>query len=313
MAPLLLCSILAAAVRGAALASSPSYPVTQLLYSLPPSLQLDNASIVRVNPSGPSSNIHDTTLVDVWRLGDGVLHNVSSWDVSAVTGAGLSPTSARALLPAAIDSSAIQYGDGVFGASLNMFTNALQPGATLGTITIENNWSPPTRVAPWSGAASALALSLEYQCPTASRTGVAVYSSWSLGIAHVASGDFLWYETTLFDLHRPLGGDEIWMDTISGNLIIHAPLTAAPSAFHTLAPGSAVASSEPWAGFRAMAFTIDAVQVHNALVAANLKFNRSLDVDVRSWVLVHFNVELEGTSDSRAGHALRNLRIEWNA
>lgn len=288
------------------LATRPTTGVAVLLYSLPESIQLDNASIVRVNPSGPT--IYDTTLIDVWRLGAGAMHNkVSGWDVDAYTGAGLPASAARALTPLAPGSTAVQFANGTFGAHLNLLTNPLQPGATLGTITIENNFGTPA--APWSGLDGVVACSVDYTVPTAHRTGVAVYTSWTLGIAHAS--DFIWYETTLFDLDRPLGGDELWLDTISGSIIVHAPLTSAPSAFHTLAPGSALASTTPWAGWRRFAFSISAAQVAGALHAANAKFNRTLDTDPAHWRLVHMNVEVEGTpGDVRAGHALRDMRIE---
>ena len=109
-------------------------------------------------------------------------------------------------------------------------------------------------------------------------------------------------------MDRPLGGDELWHDTISGDVIIHGVLGAA-SAFHTAAADSAAASTSAWAGFRKIHFTVSAAQVSGAIAATNAKFNLSLDVDASAWSLVHFNVELEGTANVSAGHSLHSLTL----
>ena len=298
-------ALLAAAALAARCAAAP-----QLLYSLPEELALDNSSIVRVNPT---STPQDTTLVDFWRLGAGPLAPAQGWDLSAWTGAsGLDRASQRGLQPSADvnGSTAMQFESGTFGASLNLFETPTAPPDTLGTITIENNWGPATQVAPWAPAAGALDLAVLYEAHSAFKTGVAVYSSWSLGLSHRVSKAFVWYETALFDLDRDLGGDEIWHDTISGNVIVHGVL-GPPSAFHELADDSSVSSSSVWAGKRLFHFAITRAHIAAAIAAANMQFNITLGTDPSDWILVHFNVELEATPGARAAHSLQNLTISW--
>jgi hypothetical protein len=206
------------------------------LLQMPDSLDMTNASIVRVNPfDGPQ--VFDQFLVDVWRLGDFKMQPVM-WNVSDWTGLGVPEEkqggSQLGPSPSAIASTAVQYYSGSFGANLNTFSNPIQPNQSLATITIEYNWSPETRTSPWSATASFLELSLLYEVPSASRQGVAVYSSWSLGLLHKTTQKFVWFETALFDLDRPLGSDVIWLDTISGNAIVHGVLADERSLFHTV-------------------------------------------------------------------------------
>ena len=282
-----------------------------VLFSLPASVPLDNATIVRINPT---VTVYDQALVDFWRLGAGPLAPVSSWNLSTWSGSGIAQlTDTRALLPPALQngSTAVQFADGVFGASLNLFDTPMAPSDTLATITIEQNWSPQTRVAPWGAPGGALAMSIEYVAHSAFRTGVAVYSSWSLGLSHAVTGKYIWYESALWDLGRDLGGDELWIDTISGNVIVHGVLGTLPSAFHTMVAGSASSSNECWDGFRTFSFSISSTQVAAAIKAAEAKFNVTLGSDPKDWLLVHTNVELEGTPNVRGAHALRNMTITW--
>ena len=276
----------------------------RVLYSQPAALDLGNASVVRVNPT---STPQGQTLVDFWRLGDVPALAPVAWPMGAYTGSPVSAALTRGLTPLAAGSCAMSYAEGVFGATLD--TADLTPGQTLGTITVENNWGAGDAASPWA-ADGAVDCSVFYQASSAARaTGaVAVYSSWSLGIRSAVDAAFIWFETALFDLDRPLGGDEIWHDTISGNVIIHGVL-GAPSAFHTAAPDSAAASTSTWQGFRRMHFTVSAAQLASAIAAANAQFNLSLHADPALWALVHFNVELEGTANVTAGHSLRGLTI----
>ena len=267
-------------------------------------VSLGNSSIVRVDPT---VGVPDTTLVDFWRIGFGPLSPLS-WQIGDFTGSPATEASTRGLNATINGSSAVSYSDGVFGAVLNLDVDPIEPREALGTITIEQSWSSSTRVAPWA-AGGGVDLRMQYQVPSASMSGVAVYSSWTIGISHRVSGVFVWYETALFDLDRPLGGDAIFYDTISGNLIVHGVLSATPSAFHTVAADSAVASTKPWVGWRNIHFTISGQQVHAAVVAANAKYNLTLGTDAADWLLVHFNVELEGTPGGRAAHSLRGLEI----
>ena len=281
-----------------------------LLFALPDVLALDNASIVRINPT---STINDQVLVDFWRVGAGPLSAEGAWDLSSWTGSGIAFGAAtRAMQPAALlnGSTAMQFAGGVFGASLNLFDTPLGPADSLGTITVENNWGPTSRVAPWAAPGGTLSLSVEYVAFSAQRAGVAIYSSWSLGLSNVKTGRYVWYETALWDLDRDLGGDELWIDTISGNVIVHG-VAGAPSAFHTMVPGSAAASSSCWGGFRTFAWSVSAAQVAAAITAAEAKFNTTLGADPADWLLVHTNVELEGTANVRGAHALRNMTITW--
>lgn len=275
-----------------------------VLYSQPSAVDLSNTSIIRVNPTSTPSG---KTLVDFWRLGGSEPLNPVNWDMGAYTGSSVSFLLTRGLTPSAVGSCAISYAEGVFGATLD--TSDISPGQTLGTITVENNWAVADAASPWSSGGS-VDCSVFYQARTAARQpgAVAVYSSWSLGIRSSRDNAFIWYETALFDLNRPLGGDEIWHDTISGDVIIHGVL-GAPSDFHTAAPDSAAASTSTWQGFRRMHFTISATQVAGAIALANAKFNLTLHTDPAAWALVHFNVELEGTANVTAGHSLQGLTI----
>ena len=293
-------------LRALALLSVLSRCRPAILYTQPAQLDVANASLVRVNPGADA--VSGTTVVDFWRVGAGPLAS-AAWPLGPFTGSPAPGASTRGLLPAVAGSCAISYAAGVFGAVLNTQTDAIAPGQTLGTITIEQSWPAPGVAAPWAAGGS-LDASAFYQVPTARReTGaIAVYSSWTLGIRSAVDNVFIWYETALFDLDRPLGGDELWHDTISGDVIIHGVLGAA-SAFHTAAADSAAASTSAWAGFRKIHFTVSAAQVSGAIAATNAKFNLSLDVDASAWSLVHFNVELEGTANVSAGHSLHSLTL----
>ena len=303
--PLLLLLLLAAP------APTHSLPAGTLLYALPQALDMANASLVRADP-GPGA-ASGTTVIDLWRLGAGPLRQ-AAWPLAPYTGAPAAPAAlTRGLQPAAPGTSAVSFSSGVFGAVLNTSAAApIEPGQSLGTVTVEQSWAAGAAAAPWA-AGGGLELSAMYQVPTASRApgAIAVYSSWTLGLRSLAPADagaFVWYETALFDLHRPLGGDEVWRDTISGSVILHGVL-GAPSAFHTAAPDSCAASSEPWAGFRRVHFSVGAAQVRAAIAAANAKFNLTLADDPAGWALVHWNIELEGTAGVAAGHSLHSLTI----
>jgi len=302
----------AALVLALALCAAPASSLPTLLYALPQSLDVANASIVRADP-GPEDAVLGATVVDLWRLGRGPLAQ-AAWPLAPYTGAPAAPAAlSRALHPAAPGSSAVSFAAGVFGAVLNTSAaTPIEPGQALGTITVEQSWAAGAAPQPWAGG-GAVELSAMYQPFTAHRapSAVAVYSSWTLGLRSLAPADggaFVWYETALFDLQRPLGGDEVWRDTISGSVILHGVL-GAPSAFHTAAPDSVAASSSTWAGFQRVHFTVSAAQVGAAITAANAKFNLTMTEDPAQWALVHWNVELEGTAGVAAGHSLHSLTI----
>ncbi len=281
------------------------------LLRMPDAIDMTNASIIRVNPfAGP--DVFDQFVVDIWRLGDVKLQPVQ-WNVSEWTGLavpeGTHGEFQLGLSPGVTGSSAVQYFNGTFGAHLNTITNPIQPNQSLATITIEYNWSPETRVCPWANA-SHLELSVMYQAPAAARQGVAVYSSWSLGLLHAATRKFVWFETALFDLERPLGGDVVWLDSISGNAIVHSALNGQHSLFHTLLPDSAVSVSAPFSGLKLFHFTVSGDNIRAAMMAANSKFaGLNLSTVAAEWQLVHTNVEVEGTALGRCGHSLRLMNI----
>jgi hypothetical protein len=212
--------------------------------------------------------------------------------------------------PSVIGSSVVQYHNGSFGANLNTIANPIQSNESLATITIEYNWSPDTRASPWAAPAACVELSLLYRVPAARRQGVAVYSSWSLGLLHNATQKFVWYETALFDLDRPLGGDVVWLDTISGHPIIHSVLSSEKSLFHTVQPDSAMSVSSPFSDQKLFHFTVSGDNVHAAMVAANSRFaGLNLSTVAAEWQLVHTNVEVEGTTLGQCGHSLRDMTI----
>ena len=279
-----------------------------VLMQMPDQLDLANASLARVNPAG---GLADATVLTVWRIGDGPLLDAASagWDVGDWTRARAGSPQA-ALTPGAAGSSAVSYANGTFGALLSTLANPIQNGSSLGTITIEHNWSPAAAVQPWASASAEarLDMSVLYEAPEAFRSGEAVYSSWSLGLRHNVSSVFVWYETAIFDLNRDLGGDEVWHDTISGDVIVHGVL-GAPSAFHARAFDSAAASSAVWARKRLLHFSVAGAHVRAAIEQTNAAFNLTLGTDPAFWSLVHTNIELEGTSGARAGHSLSAMRI----
>jgi len=285
----------------------------RVLLQMPESLDMTNSSIVRVNPfAGPA--VFDHFLVDVWRLGQFDLERVP-WDVGEYSGLHV-PADERGKLqlgptPNQTGSSAVQYYNGTFGANLNLFANPIQNGSDLATITIEYNWSPQNRVNPWAAAGSCIELSMLYQVPSATRQGIAIYTSWTLGLLHNATQQFVWFETALFDLDRPLGGDVVWLDTISGNAIIHGVLSReTPSLFHTLLPDGAQSTNSPYSPFKLFHFTVSDDNIHAAMVAANSKFKSlNLSTVAAEWLLVHTNVEVEGTGAAACGHCMRDMTI----
>jgi hypothetical protein len=135
------------------------------LLHMPDSIDMTNASIVRVNPFG-GPQVFDQFVVDVWRLGDFKLQSVQ-WNVSDWTGLRIPedqlPENQLGPSPSALGSTAVQYYNGSFGANLNLFANPIQPNQSLATITIEYNWSPATRISPWAAPGSYLELSVYYQ------------------------------------------------------------------------------------------------------------------------------------------------------
>jgi hypothetical protein len=282
------------------------------LLQMPVNIDMANSSIVRVNPfNGPQ--VFDQFLVDIWRLGDSKLQHVH-WNVSEWSGLvilqDLEAEFQLGLTPELAGSTAVQYYNGSFGANLNLFSNPIQPNQSLATITIEYNWSPQTRVSPWAIAGSYIDLSLLYQVPTAKRQGIAIYSSWSLGLLHIATQKFVWFETALFDLGRPLGGDAVWLDIISNNVIIHSVLSNQTSLFHEMQPDSSLSVSNPFSGLKLFHFTINENHIHAAMVAANSKFSDlNLSTVAAEWQLVHTNVEVEGAALSACGHSLQDLSI----
>lgn len=120
----------------------------------------------------------------------------------------------------------------------------------------------------------------------------------------------MWFETALFDLDRPLGGDVVWLDTISGSAIVHGILSREHSAFHALQPDSALSVSRPFSGLRLFHFTVSDDNIHAAMLAANSKFpSLNLSTVAAEWLLVHTNVEVEATEAAQCGHALRDMSI----
>ena len=285
--------------------SKPTHKSSTILFKMPDSLDINNASLARVNPT---DGILDETVLTVWRIGDEALTNISSWDGSEWTNARpFSP--AVAITPSLQGSSTVLYANGTFGALLSTLANQIQNGSSLGTLTIEYNYSPQFQTFPWSSSSALLDMSVMYEAPQAYRTGIAVYSSWSLGILHRNSSTFCWYETAIFDLNRDLGGDQIWHDTISGNVIVHGVL-GMPSAFHSMAFDSASARNTTWShGKELLHFSISSSQINAAITSVNLEFNLTLDTNPANWALVHTNIELEGTSGVRGGHSLSAMRI----
>lgn len=276
------------------------------LFSLPASVNLTATTVVDPSAAGAP----DELVLAIFRVGAGPASPLS-WDLSARTGAALPAADARGVRPLVVGSTALQYGNATFGALLNLTADPLEPGASLGTVTVGYDWSAARAAAPWAGGGGGLELSIDYQVPTAQKTGVAVYTSWTVGLATAAANTFVWYETALFDLDRPLGGDVIWLDTISGRPIVHAVLSQTqPSRFHRVYPDSANSATTSWAGFRRFHFAIEAAHVAAAMAAANEKFNLTLSTNPADWRLVHTNVEVEGTAGGVAAHSLREMVID---
>ena len=288
--------------------SKPAPSSSTILFKMPDGLEISNSSLARVNPT---NGIMDQTVLTVWRLGDEALTNISSWDSSEWTNA--RPFSPQVgMTPSLPGSSSVLYSNGTFGALLSTIANPIQNGSSLGTLTIEYNYSPQYQTFPWTSPSAVIDMSVLYEAPQAYRTGIAVYSSWSLGILNRNASTFCWFETALWDLERDLGGDEIWHDTISGNVIVHGVL-GAQSAFHSMAFDSASARNTTFAtGKELLHFTISSSQIRAAINSVNLEFNFTLDANPANWALVHTNIELEGTSGVRGGHSLSSMRIMLN-
>lgn len=267
-----------------------------------------------VDPSGPL--IFDTTRLIFWRLQHPKVAPtpVDQWDMGEYTGAPpptppatLSDTQ-LGLTPGTPGSSGVSYANGTFGGLLNLYANPVIQGQSLGTIVLEYNWGLNTSNAPFIGATSGLDLRVAMRVGSAAKTGVAVYSSWTIGLRNRVTTAFVWWETAIFDLDRDLGGDELWLDTISGSVIVHGVL-GVPSAFHSIGDDSGVSSNTPWVGERGFHFTVSGAQVGAAMEAAERKFNVTLGTDYRDWALVHTNVEAEGTGEGRMGHTVRGMTI----
>ena len=86
----------------------------------------------------------------------------------------------------------------------------------------------------------------------------------------------MWFETALFDLDRPLDGDVVWLDTISGSAIVHGVLSREHSAFHALQPDSALSVSRPFSGLRLFHFTVSDDNIHAAMLAADAAEGQSV-------------------------------------
>jgi hypothetical protein len=276
------------------------------LFSLPASVNLSSATVVDPSAAGAP----DELVLAIFRVGAGPTFPLS-WDLSARTGAALPAADSRGTRPLVVGSTALQFGNSTFGALLNLTADPLEPGASLGTVTIGYDWDASRAAAPWAGSGGGLELSIQYQVPTARKTGVAVYTSWTVGLATASADSFVWYETALFDLDRPLGGDVVWLDTISGRPIVHGVLSQTQTSnFHRVFPDSANSATSTWAGFRRFHFAIEAAHVAAAMAAANAKFNLTLSTDPADWRLVHTNVEVEGTAGGTAAHSLREMIID---
>jgi hypothetical protein len=153
--------------------------------------------------------------------------------------------------------------------------------------------------------------SAKFQFPSADKRGEAIYSSWSLGFHHLPTNRFVWYETSIFDYKRPIK-NAVFMDSISGNAIVHGALSASnPSSYHTQSPGCADSSSSTWAGYKLFNFTISAAEFSNGIKDVNARFGTNISITASEWALGHFNVEVEGTGEGRAGMSVQNLRIEF--
>jgi len=283
------------------------------LFTLPFSLNFTESA--SVNPqSGQQPD--DTILLAVFRDGDFPLLPVDAWNMGEKTGSPAPSAFQLGLAPSIPFSTSVSYFQGTFSTILDLVSLPLQPGASLGTVTLGYDFSPQKQILPWAQPGAALDMSVFYKCPMALKASPsltsAVYSSWSLGLRHRVSQTFVWYETLLFDLHRPLGSDIIWMDTITGSPIVHSVLSHdAPSAFHNIATDSSPSNDTVSDSFRLYHFSIAPQHIVAAMSAANAKFNLSLGTDPADWKLVHTNIEAEGTAGGRMAHSLKNMQISW--
>jgi hypothetical protein len=279
----------------------------EIIYSQPH--DIDMKTQVRVNPT---KGVFDTTYVSLFRLPASSLKPIT-WDVGTFTGLNITKElrekAQLGFYPDHYGSTAVQYKDGVMGAHLNTYdTHPI--GASLATITIDYNWSPSTRVSPWRTTnTSLLHLSLNTQVPTADRRGIAVYTSVSIALAHIPSGRFVWYETAIFDLHRPLG-NFIQQDTFTSGAIIHGVLDDKPNPYHTALPGCLHSQQDPWKDLRQLNITISAQQFQQGIKDANRLLKIDLPTDVHEWTIVNLNVEVEATDMCRAGHTVSDLKLE---
>lgn len=204
------------------------------IYSMPQTLNLTTHARV-----DPTTTLFDDTSISLWRIATPgeTCSPVTAWDGGNWTGLSV-PAADRAsdqagLHPTHFGSTVVQYEAGAFGTHLNLYDTP--PTGSLGTVTVEYTWSQPRWVAPWPRGlsdATRVECTMDYQAPTAAKTGVAIYSSWSLGF-HAAgnASQYVWYETELFDLGRAFS-QVIWSEPEEegrrAGARVHSPLPTFP-------------------------------------------------------------------------------------
>ena len=151
----------------------PAPAAASVLFSMPDTLDLQNATLVRVNPpSGVlpynASNTKDVAVLTLWRVGDGPLANVSDWDVADWTGARRGSPQVG-MTPDVPGSSAVAFANGTLGVLLSTIANPVQNGSALGTIVVEFNWGAETQVRSWDVGGSGSESIISYKPKNAER------------------------------------------------------------------------------------------------------------------------------------------------
>ena len=322
--PLLL--LLASSHCGMAAAIIPAHQHQQVIYRQPAG-NLDLRQSAFPNPKPwplPSRTSANVTNIVFWQRSIPNLELVTptSWPLSQYTGMPSDiPPAQQSVTSAAAPFAGAQYLDG----DLGLFLNTTGTTETLTTSTVESSFKECLPL--WQEAGSALRVALDFAVPYAvhcergvgSNKPCAIYSTLSVYVNSIDRRHFMWYETSLFDLDRPVLQDHVFFDASSQQPIVHGFVSSgkpsAPSSRYNrcdATSGSAAALNET-TGARttaSFAYLIEAEHVNRAIADVASTFNVSgLPISASEWCVSGFNVEVEGTPDNAAGIRLRNIEL----
>ena len=300
---------------------------TTVLYAQPGG-SLDLATHVFANPTanhGKWPRFVNGTSIVFWQTHAGAalaIDTPTDADLSAQTrmpGPAVAPAQ-QALSAGGAATQGAQYARGTLGLYLNT-TGARE---ALTTATIESSFMDGRKgcVPVWSGGAGdGLVVSLDLAAPTAAHCArgradgapCAIYSTLSLNVHSRDFQHYMWYETSLFDLDRPVLRDNILFDQSSQQPIVHGFVGTRggpASRYNARVAGSAPAFNGTRATAQRLAWRVAAEHVERAVADVKRRFNATgLPGDARDWCVGGFNIELEGTPATSAGVRVSNLAL----